>query len=295
MSNSNGQIHGVLAAFSWGCLSGSKRDPTITAEVLHEKNAGDDAGSWSNKLFPPKVCGKKNAFTDLRGHLGRMRAWHYANTFVFEDSLWRILPEKRIQTYKTVVEIDGKARAKELLDDFVEALPLLKEMAKLPEGRGAAYKESDYPTPDEIREKFHYSVDYRPIPSSAGLNPELMQEAIDKLNELHAQRLQEANLSLVERFITPFKTLSEQLANPEGRKMATVIQSIRDVTAMIPSLDLSGNAELITAAQQMSALFDQVKVDALKKDEEMQKLLATTCQNVVGSLSKLQVGARKFA
>lgn len=287
------KIEGVLACFSYGCLSGSKRDPTITHEVCEAKGAGDDAGSWSNKLFPPKVCGKKNAFTELRSHLSRIRSWHYASTFIFEDSLWRILPDKRIQAYKTVVEIDGKERAKELLEEFIQALPLLKELAQLPEGRGNAYKESDYPDEAEIREKFHYAVDYRPIPSSAGLNPELMQEAIDKLNALHAQRLQESNLSLITRFMEPFKTLQEQLQNPEGRKIKPVIESIIEITEMIPSLDLTGNSELLTAAQQMKDLFSQVKPELIKSDEEIRKMLGVTCTSVLDRFGA--VGKRAFA
>lgn len=293
MSSNNGTLNGVLAAFSFGCISGTKRDPTITKEVLDEKNAGDDAGSWSNRLFPKKVCGDKNSFTRLRTHLGQMRSYHYSRTFVFEDSLWRILPEKAIQSYKTVVEIDGKQQAQELLNEFIEDLPALIDMARL--GRGEAFKESDYPTPEQARDKFHYSVDYRPIPSSAGLNPALMQEAIDKLNALHAQRLQEANASLVERFMAPFRILKEQLEDTENRKLKPVMESIVEITGMVESLDLSGNTELIASAKQMHDLFAQLQPEMVKKDEEVRKMLGTTCGNVLSSLERFgNIGARKF-
>lgn len=288
------QISGVLVAFSFGCMSGSKKDAEITKEVCDDKGAGTDAGSWSNKLFPAKTCGKKNTFTALRTHLGAMRSWHYNNSFIFEDSVWRILPEKRIEAYKQVVEIDGKARAKELLTAFEDDLPNLIDLARL--GRGEAFKESDYPTIETVRSMFKYSVDYRPIPSSAGLNPALMAEAIEKLNELHARRLQEANETLVARFLEPFKILSEQLQDTKKRKIGPVLDSIREFTQIVPSLDLSGNQELVNLAASISGVFEGMTPELLRRDEQMQKLVGETCNQVVTALDRFgKAGARSFA
>src|SRR5690349_12557845 len=136
MSTDNGKISGVLAAFSYSCLSGTKRDPTITRQVLEERGASDDAGSWSNKLFPANACGKVTTFTRLRKHLGQMRAYHYNRTYLYEDAIWRILPEKAVPGYKQFMEVDGAAQAKELLEAFIEDLPNLVDMARL--GRGEA-------------------------------------------------------------------------------------------------------------------------------------------------------------
>jgi hypothetical protein len=298
MSDPIKTISGVLVAFGYGCISGSKTDDEVTAEVTTDHDAGAGSGQWSNKLFPPKACGKRNSFTNLRKHLGQMRSFTYQNSFVFEDSIWRILPEKRVEAYKQIVELDGKAEALDLLEVFINDLPGLKDLAKQPApiGRGNLYKESDYPSPSEIRAKFKYSVDYRPIPTSAGLNPALMAEAIEKLNALHAQRLQEANLSLVTRFLEPFKLLSEQLKDPTKRKMAPVLDSIREFSEIIPSLDLSGNTELVSLAQQIQITFAEVTPELLRKDEEMAKFVGETANSVVEALGRFgAMGQRKFA
>lgn len=293
MSDTTKLISGVLVNYSYGMVAGSKKNPVITQEVLDDKSAGDDAGSWSDRLFPKKACGKKNSFTQLRQHLGAMRAFHYANSYVFEDSLWRILPEKRIEAYKQVVEIDGKSTAKELLESFVNDLPNLIDLARI--GRGDAFKESDYPTVEDVRAKFRYDVDYRPVPTSAGLNPVLMQEAIDKLNALHAQRLKEANLSLVTRFLEPFQLLSEQLKDPTKRKLGPVLEKIREFAGIIPSLDLSGNTELLELASTIELTFADITPDVLRKDEEMAKFVGSTAEGVVTALNRFgQIGQRRF-
>ena len=127
-------IDGVLAAMSKGCgLSGSVLDKEMTREVENDKDAGEGAGTWHNKLFPPKACGKVNSFTRLKKHMNQMYGWHMSNTFLFEDELWRILPTKRIETYKQIVEVDGRKRALELLDEFLEDYPNLKDLARQPE------------------------------------------------------------------------------------------------------------------------------------------------------------------
>lgn len=290
------QIPGVLVGFSYSFLSGSKRDPVISHEVNQDKNASDDAGSWSNKLFPSSSCGKTNAFTTCRAHLAAMRKWHYNNTYIFEDSLWRILPEKRIEAYKSVVETDGKARALELLESFLGELPNLIDLARI--GRGDAFREEDYPTASEVKKDFAYCVDYRPVPSSAGLNPALMQEAIDKLNAMHAQRMQEAQVTLVARMIAPFQTLSEQLADPKNRKISNVLGSIQELMAVVPSLDLSGNQQLAEIVGTIQSTFATVTPEAVKEDEEMRKKVSEMCGNVINSLHTFaNVGGahRKFA
>ena len=86
---------------------------------------------------------------------------------------------------------------------------------------------------------------YRPIPDGKALNPLFFAEQIEKLNLLQQQKLAEANITLVTRFVEPFKLLAEQLKDPHKRKMAPVLDSIREFAHIVPSLDLSGNSELL--------------------------------------------------
>lgn len=292
-------IPGVLAAFSYGCVSGSKRDPLITKEVLDDKNAGDGAGAWFNKLFPPKACGRVNSFTRLKSHLSHMRGYFYSTTFVYEDQIWRILPEKRIPAFKQTVEQDGQETAKQLLEEFIAELPDLKAKAAMPKeqgGRGDAYKEDDYPSVDEIREKFKYAVDYRPIPNGSSLNPALMAEAIEKLNAMNEQRLKDANAALVQRFLDPLQKLAEQLMNPEKKKIKTVLESLLEIADLVPTLEMAGNQQLITLAQGITETFKNVTPELLRKDESLQKLVGESVNSWVGALSSFgEIGSRKFA
>jgi hypothetical protein len=292
-------IDGVLVCMTKSCgIAGSKVDKEMTAEVEDDKNAGHGAGTWSNKLFPPKACGKKNSFTNLRTHMSQMYHWHMANSFVFENELWRILPTKRVEAYRQVVEVAGKATAHTLLNEFLDDYENLKDLARRPQpdGRGELFKDDDYPSKETIRAKFFYDVSYRPLPTSGGLNPNLFAEAIQQLNELHAQRLAEANATLVTRFLEPFKILSEQLKDPAKRKMAPVLDTIREFSQIVPSLDLSGNTELVELAQQISVTFADLTPDAIKKDEEMAKFVGQTADSVISALGRFgNLGQRKFA
>lgn len=294
MSSAN--IQGVLVSYGFGIIAASKRDDTITTEVLTDKNAGEDAGVWSNKLFPKKICGSKNVFTDLRRHLGQMRSWHHDNTFAFEEKVWRILPEKRIEAYKQQIEVDGKERANELLEKFIEGLPALIDLARI--GRGEAFNESDYPSIEEIRKKFYYDVSYRPIPVGDGLNPELFQNAIAELNILHQRRLAESNQELISRLMEPLRLLGVQMADPENRKMGPVLERIREVASLVPSLELSGNTELLTMAHQLGETFKDLTPDAIKKDAQLAELIGRTSTDALEALQRFGAAgltARSFA
>jgi len=283
-----------MVAFSYGCIAGSKRDGVITKEITESKKAGDDAGTWSNKLFPASTCQKRNTFTELRRHLGQMRQFHYENTYIFEDEMWRILPEKRSDAYREIVEVGGKARALELLENFIADLPNLIDLARL--ARGDAFKESDYPTVEEIRAKFSYSVSYRPLPTHAGLDPVKYEAAINEIKALHARRLQEANQALIERFMKPFQNLAEQLAEPGHRKLKPVMESIAEFVDLVPSLDLSNNQELQALALQVKQQFASITPDMIRKDEEVQKFVGNTASTVIAALQGFgAAGQRKFA
>lgn len=284
---------GVLVAFSYGMVAGSKKDAIITKEITESKHAGDDAGTWSNKLFPASTCGKVTTFSKLRRHLGQCRQFHYSRTFMFEDVLWRILPERQIESYKHFMEVDGKKLANEMLEAFIVDLPNLIDLARL--GRGTAFRESDYPTVEEVRAKFEYTVKYRPMPTAAGLNPVLFQEAIAEINELNERRLQEANANLIERFLEPFKTLSDQLANPGDRRLKPVLDSIMEFVDLVPSLDMVGNTELQSLASTVKEKFQTVTPDMIKKDEEQAKMVGQMATTVIGALQNLsRVPVRKF-
>lgn len=288
------QINGVLVAFSYGCIAGSKRDLVTTKEVTERKGAQSDAGMWSNKLFPPSTCLKRNAFTELRRHLSSMRSFHYANTYVFEDAIWRILPEKRTEAYKKIVEEEGAAEAKVRLDTFINELPTLIDLARL--ARGQAFKESDYPTPEQIRSSFSYAVTYRPIPTAAGLNPAQFQEAIAQIQELHQRRLVEANETLIKRFLEPLQTLSDQLKDPTNRKVGQVLGTILQLTEEIPQVDLSGNTQLQEMAAALNATFKEVTPEMIKQDENVRKMLGESVGAAIGTLERFgQFGQRKFA
>lgn len=286
----NKTINGVIVAFRYGVIAGSKRDADLTRQVLDDKNAEDGAGAWSNKLFPPRSCSRRNTYTELRRHLSHLRTYVSDNTFRWEESEWRILPTRRIEAFKQYVEVEGKARANELLEAFITDLPNLIDLARI--GRGQAFKESDYPTVAEIREKHKYEVDYRPLPKSEDLNPEIMQEAIQKLNELHVRRLAEANQELVSRFLKPFQTLADQLKDTKPRKIAPILESIQEFVKVIPSLDLSGNEELLGMAAMVGATFDGITAEAIRSDEEIRKRLGDTADSVVQVLGGFK---RQFA
>lgn len=290
----NTEQSSVMVAFSYGMIAGSKRDAIITKEVTDSKQAGADAGTWSNKIFPSSTCQRRNTFTELRRHLGQMRQFHYENTYIYEEEMWRILPEKRIDPYKQIVEVDGKARALELLENFINDLPNLIDLARL--ARGTAFHESDYPTVEQIRAKFSYSVSYRPMPSSAGLDPVRFEAAINEINALHARRLQEANQTLIERFLKPFENLAEQLAEPGHRKLKPVMESIAEFVDLVPSLDMSGNQELQALALQVKQQFASITPDMIRKDEEVQKFVGNTASTVIAALQGFgAAGQRKFA
>lgn len=288
-------VNGIMACFSYGLIAASKKDPVITHEVTQSKNAGEDAGSWSNRLWPASTCGKVNAFTRLRKHLGQMRAFHYANTYIWEDELWRLLPNSRIEAYKQIVEVDGKKLASDLLEEFLTELPAMIDLARL--GRGDSFREADYPTPEEVRRKFYYEVKFRPLPDTRGLNPNLFSETIRELEELNQRRLQEANTALVARLMEPFKTLTDQLATPDKpRRITSVLGTIMEVVDLIPTLDLNGNSELQALAREVKEKFTPVSAEMIKKDEEMAKMVGSVAANVVATLQSFSaIGQRKFA
>lgn len=285
-------VQGYMVRLQMSSLPSSKANKSITAEVVDLKKADRDAGTWSDRLFPVSSCGKDNAYTRLRRLICNLRRLHYENTHAWDDDIWRVLPAKRVDYYRQHIQQDGEEKFGELLLALIMDLPELVEKAKA--GRRQAFRAEDYPDSEELHSLCKFEVSYRPMVDPTVLDKSLFSESIQEIEANARMRVAQSNQALVQRFLEPLELLGQQLADPSKRRMAPVLDTIRNTCDMVSQLDMAGNQELQEAAERIRVTFQEVTPDMIRKDDKLAELLKQEAQTAINTLRFAQPGARKF-
>lgn len=284
--------HAMLVNLGLGVWSGFKLDRTASAGVATEAEAGDHEAFRVNKRLVAKEAiakpeAKRNA---LRSHfLDRTLPW--------DDMGWRLLPRKMFQTYideESVLEHEFAASA----DVFAfEEYPKERDLARARLGK--RFDASEYPSPSEIRAKFHCKVEIMPLPSSKDFRVSLSSDAIDtirtQIEEATERRIMEAQKDVwarIEETVTHFAgRMAAQLEEPvKGKRRAPLHQStinnlIHLVNAM-PALNIVGDPNMKMLGRKLHSLLSQYNdAETMKGNTDMCAAAHDEVQDIIAEMS----------
>lgn len=150
---------------------------------------------------------------------------------------------------------------------------------------GNLFNPADYPTSASLKERFAFSVTAEPMPQAddfrvQGLAPELVQEIKKDIVDNNANALQNANKSAWERVIEHIEKLKMRLegykpavngAKVEGKFHDSLIDNIKELVTLLPSINVANDPDLTRVAQKLTALTaytaqDLRDSDALRAD-----------------------------
>lgn len=157
--------------------------------------------------------------------------------------------EEAIATYNASVEA--------FLSDYGAMIPRQQERL------GKLFSASDYPTAEQMREKFSVSVDYLPVPTGDDFRCQLADEQLDAVRE-STQRMVEASLARaakdpIKRLHKALSTMVATLAQSDKIFRDSLITNVRELAEMIPALNIANDPkldELTDEIQQQLASID---------------------------------------
>ena len=268
----------------------SKTDKEVTDVVLEEQHAQSGAGRFTKKLFG------KDALKEISRSVGQARVAHRTLTLPWEDNGFRIITTDGYQNYSRIMR-----GCRQVMEDavrgFIENYPEFLKQSK--EELGKMFRKDDYPTADEAASKFNFDVEPKPIPVSSDFRAKVSNaeaKAIAKdIERRQTERLEQAMKDIYVRIADVTEKMADRLTEykpPEGMKgaekifKASLVDNVRSLAEIIPSLNLTQDPDLDKLHKRMLEELTQYDADELKGDAKKRARTAKAARQIHAKVSK---------
>lgn len=283
----------MLRSLSIGQWSGYKFDPDASEQIAELHGADKDAARVNKRLVPRKEL------EEITKAVGQARSHHEFLTLPWTDDGWRVLPAAMYLEHRDKLQQDEraiKAAVEKLISRFED---VVRNQSRL----GTLLKVEDYPGmrrendqlifrfPQELREKYSFKVDVKPLPDANDFRVEIGDSERERLKRQIADSVQAALRSgtrdLWQRLYDAVSRMSTRMAeynSPEdGSKpklYKSMVGNIVELVDVLPRLNISGDTELdrLTESVRRSLIVD---TEELKKSEVLRVDTARAANDIM--------------
>lgn len=281
MSRNN--INAVLVSLSIGVFPNTRQDADITDEVKVRKALGQGAGKWVKYKLPDE------SLSPIRKYAGEVRTFHYDHTCSWEDGK-RLLSERARQNYDARME-EFQTAFFQLVDEFGVEYPNWIEHAKIMHAR--TFEPSDYPSWSLCRQTFKFAIAHEPVPRPDHFNPELQRIYGHALEAMTEQKIEAAVADTWDRLLKPVQAMVEKLSSPDAIFRDSLVENVKEVTALVPALNLTGDTRLSEAARVIEEQLANLNPETLRDSKVDRKEAFERAKNLVARFGG--IGKRKLA
>jgi|TARA_R110000868_G_scaffold45669_5_gene151391 hypothetical protein len=275
MSNIDISASAKLVELSIGLPSGRKKD-VKQAEELNAKNNSDHVHNVTKSTLKGSVV-LENAIK----HGAQIRAEHTRMTLPYNNSGLRLVTNAMLVDYLAYMN-DAEQEQSEYRDKFLSEYPDI--IANAPTVMGAAYKAEDYPSYGVMADKFRWSLEFYPVPTSGHFPTDIANEMIAKFQADDDARIQRAMGDVYGRMSKLITRLSDQL-QPDKKVYNSLIEGARELCDNIKSMNLTGDPQLEGIRQELQKAMLGVDAVDIRSDEAYRKDVKTKVDDILNKFN----------
>lgn len=253
--------------------SGRKKDKSVTHEIEVLKDA-KEAGNFNKLLINTKYL---KGFTNAAN---AARMFHETNTMPWADRGPRLLPSENYMFYK-----EGMIKLKNTFDEevgkFLDVYPAAIHDARLHLGK--MFRESDYPTREEIERKFNFKTTAFPVSEAdfrvAGIGAEEIENLKSSVEKEIQERLNVATKDVWSRIKEQLNQMKEKFSNPDSRIYSSMFENLKELINVLPRLNVVKDPNLDRICEDMKGLL--VEPDAVRTSDALKAAKAKEVENVM--------------
>lgn len=272
----------ILVELNISVWTANKLDKRITNDVLVSNGATKaDAGQFRKNLMAGSTLRK-----EIADFAASCRLWHNTMTLPWADRGPRLLPTSLFLDYKTELN-KRKARFDHMVAHFELEYPQLCMDA--PQHLGAMYDPSDYPSVEEMRNKFGFRTVFTPLPEAGDFRLDVANDELDELRKQYdaslSSRLAEAMQSQWDKLHDMLTGMSNKLVEPEGedkrRWHDTFVTNAHELCAMLSHLNVAKDPKLEEARTKLERAMLGVDIEDLKEDSAVREDVKQKLDNIL--------------
>lgn len=148
-------------------------------------------------------------------------------------------------------EFTGKVNAwksdwQSSVDAFLAAYPTYRQEAEVL--LGSLFNPEDYPSENQLAEKFRFNVQFMPVPAKADWRVDLSDSVIDdlraSLEDAVRQSMSEAMRTAWQRVYQVVSKAHERLSDPKNIFRDTLVENAQELVALLPALNIARDPDL---------------------------------------------------
>jgi hypothetical protein len=256
-----------LNVSNWGA---SKLDRSVTDTVNANHNATRDA----SKVYKNLVAGS-TLCADIAKYAARIRLYHNEMTLPWANKGARLLPVKLMLEYKQQIN-NMKITYDGMCNSFYAQYNTI--VANAQSNLQGMFKAEDYPTLDEVKQKFGFNLVFSPLPEAGDWR---LDVANDDLKELQQSYEADFNNRLADAVRTPWEklhkellSLSTKLHDEEGaetkkRYHDSLLENPQELCRLLTALNVTNDPKLEEARRDLERALIGVDIDDIKEYEHV--------------------------
>lgn len=274
----------LLVWLTIGTWSARRYDRTVSAKVNSEYQASSDAGRYNKFLLP----GDAASYKELASLASSIRAQHYAHTLAWSDEGWRLLPTANYMDY-TKWYRDQQRAFSTALDSFATDYPSMKQTASRLLGK--LYKDEDYPSVADVKQRFELGVKYSPLPSFGDVRVDLASDQIAEIERSINENVQNAVTVAVadawQRLYEVVAKISERLGTKDAIFRDSLIENARELCDTLKRLNVTNDAKLESMRVRVLDELTQFDPDVLRDTKAVRARVAQKADDILSAMSSV--------
>ncbi|PRY38503.1 hypothetical protein CLV58_109230 [Spirosoma oryzae] len=250
---------------------GYKYDRTVTAEI-ETKHEVKEAGNFNKQLITSEEL------KAVRQAKDKIRDFHLKNTLPWEDGGARLLPASNYFTY--VGELGRLRNEYETeVDRFIRDYPRLMDNARI--RLNGLFRESEYPKPDQLKDKFSVKIKFDNVPTTTFAIPVGIQHQEQLKRDAEADltnRIQAAQQENWHRIKAQIDRMSYIFKNEQAPVKGSLFTSLEELITTIPKLNLAEDVALNQACEALSGIL--VPADSIRKSDTLRSQKAKELEQI---------------
>ncbi len=289
MSTPTVQAMLVHLSFKYGKQGGT--DKEITAAICAQNNASDKSLKATKRVLCKEAMDPlKKLAGELSTRLKRITtAWDIDGVYICKPA----------NVAKVIALRDEYFPAFDILkaSHLMENYDVWKEMTR--EQNGAAFKESEFPSREELSAAVTRSISIMPLPESdvlrriKDIDATLMEELMKSNDERIQSGIRAGMEQAYTKLIDPLNHMVTVLSSDKPKIYETLIENVRGVIAEIPGLNLTDDSALARFAVEAERMLSTIDTDMLRSDPVVRKETADKAAEILSTFGVL--GRRQFA
>jgi len=279
----------LLVEFNASVWTARKLDKKTTDEVVFSKNAAAKDAARVNK----HLLAGRNELDVIQTYIGSVRTFVYENTMPWSDNGLRLLPTTFFMEFSKRMH-NSEDTFFSYVEDFIRVYPSLITAQAM--ALGDMFRRDDYPTPDELQNKFAFKVNYMPVPTAGDFRVDVgndaQKELQDKLNKLADDRVEAAMQDIRQRLKTHLTRMQDRLGFDEvdgeskTRKFHdSLVTGALELCDMVKHLNIVGDVELEQARVGLAQTLSGVDAKELRTNLAVREDVRKNVDALIDKLS----------